>query len=471
MKYKIQPWAHQLTAIDRAATLEEFLLLFEMGAGKTMTAINIARHKFALHKRLLKTIVFCPPIVVDNWKREWLAHSNVPEAEIVLLTGSQKERVALAEKFIFKPVIFVTNYESLLMDDLYDFFQMWKPELIIWDELHKLKNPSSKRTKKAIPLGDAALYRLGLTGTPVLNGPMDLFTQVRATDKGKLFGKNFFAFRARYFYDKNAGMPKHKYFPNWVPNPKTYEELNERLKTISMHVKKEDCMDLPPLVSVPITVGMTKEQERMYKEMKEQFVTYIGDKAAVADLAITKALRLQQIVSGFVKLEDGTVLKFKNHPRREALKQLLADMTPDHKVIVWATFKENYNDIREVCKELGIEYSEVHGDVDEKDRVPNVDRFNNDPNCRVIFGHPGSGGIGINLVVSDISVFYSRGFSLEHDLQAEARNYRGGSEIHEKVTRYDLYSPGTIDEIVMGKLSNKIDVGNKILREIAKELK
>lgn len=463
-------WEHQRVAFERAASLEEFLLLFEMGAGKTMTAINIARGKFAHHKRMLKTLIFCPPIVTENWKREWLMHSNVPEAEIVILRGSQKERVALAEKYIFKPVIFITNYESLLMEDLYHFFQMWKPELIIWDELHKLKNQTSKRTKKAIPLGDAALYRLGLTGTPVLNSPMDLFTQVRACDKGKLFGKNFFAFRARYFYDKNAGMPKQKYFPNWVPNPKTYEELNARLKTISMHVKKEDCMDLPPLVRVPITVGMTKEQERMYKEMKEQFVTYIGDTAAVADLAITKALRLQQIVSGFVKLEDGTILNFKNHPRREALKQLLEEMTPDHKVIVWATFKENYKDIREVCNELGIEFAEVHGDVVEKDRMANVDRFNNDPKCRVIFGHPGSGGIGINLVVSDISVFYSRGFSLEHDLQAEARNYRGGSEQHSKVTRYDLFCPGTIEEIVLSKLSNKIDVGNKILREIAKEL-
>jgi SNF2 family DNA or RNA helicase len=82
----------------------------------------------------------------------------------------------------------------------------------------------------------------------------------------------------------------------------------------------------------------------------------------------------------------------------------------------------------------------------------------------VLIGHPGSGGIGVNLTASSVSIFYSRGFSLEHDIQAEARNYRGGSERHDKITRIDLVAPGTIDEEVVRKLHAKQTISDVILK-------
>lgn len=85
-------------------------------------------------------------------------------------------------------------------------------------------------------------------------------------------------------------------------------------------------------------------------------------------------------------------------------------------------------------------------------------------------GHPGSGGIGINMVIASYSIFYSRNFSLEQDLQAEARNHRGGSEIHAKVTRINLIAKGTIDEIVADALKNKVQIGENILNKIAMEV-
>lgn len=466
-----RPWAHQLEAANRAKDLPEFGLLFDMGTGKTMTAINIARHKYTLHKRVLKTLIFGPPIVVENWRREWLMNSKIPESKIIPLRGSQVQRLATFKKHSSDNVIFITNYEALLMKNLFEEFTKWKPELLIWDELHKLKSMQSKRTKAAIKLADESLYRLGLTGTPVLNSPMDLFAQFRVLDKGRTFGKNFFQFRAKYFVDKNAGMPQGRYFPDWRPRTSMFEDMNRLVYESAMRVKKEDCMDLPPLIKKPIYVEMTPPQAKAYEQMKKAFIAYINDKAAVSDLAITKALRLQQIVSGFVKMEDDTIHRFEDHPRKAALLELLEELTPEHKIIVWAVFKENYNDIRAVCEKLNIQYREVHGDITDKNKLNAVDDFNNDPMVRVIFGHPASGGIGINLVASDVSIFYSRNFSLEQDLQAEARNYRGGSEIHKKVTRIDLVTMGTIDEQILEKLSNKVAIGEKILRELASEIK
>ncbi len=450
-----------------------------MGTGKTCAAIQILRQWYARNKRVLRTVVLGPPIVVQNWKREIEAFSKVGPY-VHCLEGPGKKRAADvaalgAVNGRQSPAIFVTNYESLLMQAVYDELVAWQPEAIVFDESHKLKNPSAKRTKQAIRLADLAKYRLILTGTPILNTPMDIFAQFRVLDGGETFGKNYFVFRAQYFHDKNAMMPKDKHFPNWQPRPGALDELNAKIKPASMVVKKADCLDLPPLVRQEIPVELSKTQATLYNAMKKDFIAYVNDKACVANLAITKALRLQQIVSGFVTLEgaDGeerTNVAIKDNPRAQALREVLADVAPYHKVLVWAVFRQNYAAIRDVCDELQLPYVEVHGDIPAKAKQEAVDRFNNDPAVRVFIGHPASSGIGINLVAASYAVFYSRGFSLEYDLQAEARNYRGGSEQHEKITRIDLIATGTIDELVSKKLASKQEISDKILLDLAAQL-
>jgi SNF2 family DNA or RNA helicase len=207
--------------------------------------------------------------------------------------------------------------------------------------------------------------------------------------------------------------------------------------------------------------------------MKDDFVTFMQDKAVTAVLAITKALRLQQIASGYVKTSEGEELALDDNPKLDALEELLEDITPGHKVIVWAVWKNNYAEIRKVCDKLGVGYVEVHGEISDSQKAKNVERFNTDPACRVFIGHPGSGGIGINLVVASYSIFYSRTFSLEHSLQAEARNYRGGSKEqgHEKVTRIDLVAENTIDELIEKALASKTEISDTLLRDLTADLK
>jgi SNF2 family DNA or RNA helicase len=479
MEYLVPPWRHQLEAISRAENLPCFALFFEMGAGKTSTAINILRGKFNAERRVLRTLILCPPIVVRNWRDEWLRHSRLDPGKIILLTGTGKARVSKFTGACFGDLggervgvggVVVTNYESLLMPDLLRELQVWAPEAVVLDESHKCKDPKAKRTKLAIQLASTARFRYLLSGSPVLNSPLDLFAQFLILDNGQTFGRNFFAFRARYFRDKNAGMPRDRYFPKWEILPGALDEINRLIFEKGMRVEKKDCMDLPPLVRQTIKVGMTPTQERLYKEMKRDFITFIKDKACTATLAITKALRLQQIASGYVKTMDGTEVQLDGSPKQEALRELLEEITVHSKVLVWAVFKQNYEQIRQVCESLGVEYVEVHGEVTDRQKADNVARFNTDPKCRVFIGHPGSGGIGINLVAASYSIFYSRSFSLEHSLQAEARNHRGGAEIHDKITRIDLVSADTIDELVQEKLANKQEVSDKILRDLSLEL-
>jgi SNF2 family DNA or RNA helicase len=475
VKFKKTPWKHQLEAMERAEGLFHFGLFFEMGTGKTGTAINILRQKCNTAGSLLRTLIFCPPVVIENWKKEFEIHSDIKQ--VVCLQGPGVKRQTLFEKNAWsedEPVgqVFVTNYEALLMPALYQMFIDWEPQFVICDESHKLKDASTKRSKLMANLVDGEKdvrppvpYRLILTGTPVLNSPMDLFGQFRVLDSGEVFTKNQFAFRARYFYDANAHFKqKPTYFPNWQIKPNSLEEINAVIARKTMSVKKSACLDLPPLVKQRIYVDMSPEQGRVYEEMKKDLIAYMNDKACVATLALTKALRLLQIASGYVKFEDGSEKSLKT-PKMEALSELLETLTVNHKVLVWAVFRENYIQIRDVCENLGIRYVEVHGDIAGTKKMEHVDLFNNDPTIRVFLGHPGSGGIGINLVSASYSIFYSRNFSLEYDLQAEARNYRGGSEIHEKVTRIDLVAKETIDELVLESLSSKQQIGEALLKD------
>ena len=470
------PWAHQLEALERSKSLDNIALLHEVGTGKSFSAILIARYKMQQAGGALRTLVICPPIVVKNWQKEWKAHSHLKDHHILCLTGSGKQRLKLLEKYGDKAVVVITNYQSLtLMPPLLKALKEWKPAIFIGDELHRAKSHNSKTALKSAEMSAVAKYKIGLTGTPVLNTPMDLFGQYLVLDGGATFGTNFFSFRAEYFWDVNHRMPSHIHFPKWEAREGSEKKLADKISSTSMSVKKSECLDLPPYIREVIGVELTPTQRKMYKEMAEDFVTYVDGKACVARLALTKMLRLLQITTGFISLEgaDGegrTICSVKDNPRIKVLRELLTDIEPGGKVIVWASFKQNYLDIAACCTSLGLSYVEVHGDISAKGKEAAVKAFQEEESVRILIGNQGAGGIGINLIQAPSSVFYSRNFSLEQDLQAEARNYRGGSEIHARITRYDLVAENTIDEVVAERLAMKQAISNSIIGELARDV-
>lgn len=462
-------WAHQRDGVERALLNNGcFGFMFEVGTGKTLTAITVCRSLFNKHSRVLTTLIISPLITLQNWKREWLAGSTLKEHQIVVLegTGAQKARKAFD---IREPSVIIINYESLQNEFVLKAIQQCNPDILIVDESHNCKNPSASRTKSVHLLARQIRYRMILSGTPILKSTMDIWAQHYIIDLGKTFGDSFFRFKLCYFYDKNANMPKHKHFPDWQPRPEKKKQLEDLLAERTMSVRKSDCLDLPPLIRQKVFIEIEKEQKKHYLQMKELFVTYINDRACVASLAITKALRMMQILSGHMPLDDGSCKIFEDTPRVKALAELLSDLGPYHKIIVWAVFKEDYKVIANVCKKLSLPYVELHGEVLVKDKFTNVDTFNKDPDCRVLIGNPGSGGVGVNLTASSVSIYYSRNFSLSSDLQSEARNYRAGSEIHKTITRIDIIAKDTMDEHVLEALHTKKEVGLATLKDWCSE--
>lgn len=487
-------WTHQKDAVLRAAPLPGFALFFEMGTGKTRTTIEILHSKFAAQMRPLRTIIFCPPVVVSNWKDEWSKFSKMPGRSVIPLTGTgrRRQKMFIDNAFGAEPKIFITNYESLLMPTLFSDMVRWRPEAIVFDESHKLKAHDTQRSKAAEKLsnplhGERPLVYL-LSGSPVLNTPMDIFQQYKILDGGETFGKNFFSFRAVYFRDRNQGMPSARHFPKWEIRNLEKDgfdgvgEINRRIFAKASRVEKKDCLDLPPEVSTTIRVEMSADQAQCYEEMKRELITYYRDKACVARLALVKALRLMQITSGFLSVENPTPeiedqqlqIQFPNVPKIRALHELLSEcLEQGKKPIVWAVWRENYRQIKAVLDSLKIDYAEVHGGVTANQKTENIKRFQNDPDCRVYLGHPGSGGIGVNLTCSDTSIFFSRTFSLEHYLQARARNHRGGSKEagHQKITHFDLVCGETIDEFAVETLADKLDMSESLLNDMIRKLR
>lgn len=537
--FKLKPWKHQYEAVNAAAPHEGFGFFFEVGAGKTAPAITMARYQCVRHGRQLKVLILAnPPVLLPKWKKEYMAWSNTNPHAIQVLNGTTKERIKLMEQIGDAPGVIITNYESLTLGgardkkrktvyhpgELFNLLLAWQPDVLILDESQNCKSHSALRTTQAIKLREKAMYCYLLSGSPILNKSLDIFTQYLLIDKGKTFGTSFFAFRGRYFKDKNAGMSKQKYFPKWEPKEGAVAELNQMVQRKSMYVQKKDCLDLPPLVESTIEVGMSKKQAKAYQEMQRDYLTFIeenrealennpsllmdcdyddmilrfdendvmpfdfdevGEKppgepaaapqrsnksVAIAELAVTKAMRLMQIVSGFVNVEEGDgkrrAVQFEDAPIIQALEDLLKLHCENSKVIVWAVHHANYGVIRNVCDKLKLPYVEVHGGIStQKKKDEAVRRFNDDHDCRVFIGHPGSGGVGIDLIASDVSITFSRSFSLAHKIQSAGRNYRGGSEIHKKVTQYEIVTQKTIDEQVIKSLASKQEIGYQVLKK------
>ena len=449
-------WQHQLEALELCKKSNSFALHMDPGTGKTAVAVKWIEHLCATQNH--NVLIFAPPVVCSQWQQEFLAWSPHLFERVKVATGPSFKKLLAIQS---GASIIVTNYEAVRSKDVLLALHKFEPSVLINDESHRLKSPSAKQAKEIAKLARKCLHKINMTGTPMTNSELDLFQQYLILDNGATFGTNFFSFRAKYFEDANAARRgSHNYYPNWQVRKGAREEIARILSKRSFTVRKEDCMDLPDMVYKEIEVELSNEQLRAYKEMEKDFLTTLKDargdtQVAIGRLAIVKGLRLQQIVSGYVSVEGDKEVAFTDNPRLDALKDLLEDLPKP--VIVWACFRRNYEDIGALCDKMGLSYGLLVGGQSQGDRENVLTAFRAKA-LDVLIANQGAGGIGVNLVEAPNAIYYSRDFSLEKDIQSEARNYRGGSEIHEKVTRYDLVSRGTIDVDVLKALRAKKDV-------------
>jgi SNF2 family DNA or RNA helicase len=380
--------------------------------------------------------------------------------QVEILKGDKPTKLKLLDCQRFK--IFIINYESVagLKDRLLNYCF----ECMIVDESHRIKNIKADRTKNVIEVGRYVRYKYILTGSPILNSPIDIFSQYLFLDNGKTFGGNFFSFRNKYFVDVNAGFnKKREYFPKFTVRTNLLPEINEKILKQASVIKKVDCLDLPSKIYENFYLEMSTEIKAAYKSMEKELITLFENdptQAMVASTAAVKLVRLSQITSGYLKLADtNTIKRFKENPKINAVKEILEEIAETAKVIIWAIFIENIKMLQEAL----VEYNPavIYGETNDK--FAEQEKFKNDTTCRIMIANPQAAGIAINLVEASYAIYYSQNFSLEHRLQSEDRCHRIGSEIHDKITYIDLIYQKTIDEKVCFALKNKQKLSDAVL--------
>ena len=467
-KFKMKPYAHQITALEKSWNRECYAYFMEMGTGKTKVLIDNMSMLYDKGK-IDGALIIAPKGVVKTWyEQELPAHlpDHIDNVSILWqsnITKKQQEKLDSVLKIGEDLHILVMNVEALSTTKGVEFalkFINCHNTMMAIDESTTIKNPGAKRTKNIIKLGEKAKYRRIMTGSPVTKNPLDLYSQCEFLDPYLLDFTSYYAFRNRYaemktLHVRGRSIQVVKKFVN-------LGELSETLKNFSYRVLKEDCLDLPPKNWIKRYITLTPDQFKVYDQMKRQAVAHLNGKASSTMTVLTQLMRLQQITCGHFVANDGSTQDIKSN-RINELMDVLSEI--EGKVIIWGHWQK---DIKNIIKAIVDEYGpgsvvDYYGLTPQDERQENIREFQNNPECRFIVGTPQTGGYGITLTQANTVVYFSNGYDLEKRLQSEDRAHRIGQK--KSVTYVDLICEDTVDEKIVKALKDKINIASEVLGE------
>ena len=474
--FKLNPFDHQKDSLERGWDCTEFGYFMEMGTGKSKVLIDNMGMLF-LAGKINFALVIAPKGVYRNWvAKEIPEHmsDDVPHRVIRWVSGpnkKQKEEMRSVQDDFDGLTIFVMNVEafsSLKGQKAGDWMAraLGDHGMIAIDESTTIKNHKAKRTKSLMKIAAQFNYRRLLTGSPITKSPMDIFAQTEFLRPGLLGYESYYAFQGRYAVTQRRSMGAQAF--QQIVGYKNLDELTSRIDQFTFRVLKKDCLDLPEKIYTIRYVTLTDEQAKMYSLLQEQAMLMFEDGEMVsAPAVITQMLRIQQVMSGHLKTDDGEMKYFPSR-RMDALEEITEEH--DGKAIIWSRFRY---DIIKITEMLNKKYGEgtaaaYFGDTSDDDRAAAVLNFQNpDHPLRFFVGNPATAGYGLTLTEANLVVYYANDFNLETRIQSEDRAHRIGQR--NNVTYVDLISEGTLDEKIVESLRNKIDIGAKVLGEQARE--
>ncbi len=475
---------HQVVCLDAMHGSEFFGVFMEMGTGKTWAALNEIR--WAARDKALsvpkgspipsyKVLISCPNGLTHTWKKEMAKHwppRGKGEGELDyevwvlgLMPWSVDQMIEFARSKA-KIKVLVCGLDRLNSGDpeagtMTDALTKFKFDLFLIDESARIKNPHSKRSRACQEIADkSANRRIIMTGSPVVNNILDLYSQFQFLSPGCLGFDSYYGFTAHHtLQEKNKGHTRIIEFRNM-------DELKAKMAKYSFVVKKADCLDLPPKTYETRVIPMGAQQRKMYDQMLEWFMASLTDEATDSDsttakAAIAQLTRLRQICGGFIKTGEGVEKIIPDATGKS--DQLLEDLEDTAgKVIVWRTFVKETEIIRQTLLKGGYKWVELVGSTPEDKRGPAEEMFNNDENIKVLIADAGLAGEGRTLLGTPnmrcaTSIFWSSDYSLGKRLQAEDRNHRIGQD-SEKVLYLDYVCEDSIEERIALLINRKKDL-------------
>lgn len=480
----IKDMAHQTEAL--AASKGRRFFAYWMGPGTGKTRVTLKDIYRAYDDGLIDaTIVLAPNNVKADWVKWEHMKENVDDEDAVSVhlreelpkiikglwqsgaTGKDKKSWAEFEEAInrrhHKLIILAANYEALNVSQFFDFLAAFCKEyrvMIVADESTRIGKPGSRRTKRATKLADTCAMTRELSGTPIVKSPLKMYSQARFLDKNAMPFKSFYAFR-------NTFCIMGGFQGRQVLSYKNLPYLSDLIAKFSYIKNKDECLDLPPRVFLKRRVYMTPEQMAAYKTMREEFFANVREDEITANIVLAQQTRLAQITGGYLN-KDGKIIEIippDRNPKLLEAAQLIEDAPGQ--VVVWFRFRPELEGMKQLLKPS--DFFEFHGGVPEKDRGAIKAAFKRGDR-QILLGTESTGGIGINqFLVADTTIHVSSDYDTEKRIQADDRTHRIGSEIHEKITYYDIMVPNTVDVKIHAVLRGDTKLSAKILRENWKE--
>lgn len=434
-EFKTKPFEHQIEGFEYGLKYDRFLLGDEQGLGKTKQVIDIAVAK-KLTKKYKHCLIICGVNGLKwNWQAEIGVHSN--ESSWILGTryngkgkatvGSGKDKLAdltnLPESYFL-----ITNVESLRDKDICNKIKELCDDdtigMVAIDEIHKCKNPASQQGKAILKILPET--RIAMTGTPLMNSPLDLFIVLKWLGFEK---HSFFQFKKHYCVMGGYGGYE-------VVGYRNLGELQENLDSLMLRRLKKDALDLPDKINSTEYVEMSKAQTIIYNEVKAEIKEQI-DKIKISNNPLAQLIRLRQ-ATGFTGILSSQVKESAKLDRLEEIVEELAENK--EKCIIFS----NWTDMTAPTYERLKRFNPAIITGETKDRVAEQDKFMNDGSCKCIIGTIGAMGTGLTLTAATTVIFLDSPWNRANKEQAEDRAHRIGTKSN--VNIITLVCKDTIDE-------------------------
>lgn len=437
-----------------------FGFLFEMGCGKTLTAVMTMGTAYQMGK-IEKVLIVAPTSVCSVWPKEFEDYANF-KANVKVLLGDKAKRLKALndlDSFPFKALkVAVINYESTWREGIFEALQEWNADMIICDESQRIKTHDAEQSKAMHKLGDQAKYKLILSGTPVQNNAIDLYSQYRFLDS-TVFGTNYYQFRNRYAV--MGGFNSRQ-----IIGYRDLDQLIQKEHSVAYRVTKDEALDLPEQTFLQRCIEMSAKEKNLYDRIKrESFAELDGGGQISAPTVLTKLLRLQQFTGGFLVADGSDKAELVSKGKLNALEEIIDDYVLDagKKLVVFARFRSEIDIISKMLEKKKIKYVSIYGDVKLELRGDIVKDFQTNPDTKVFVAQIDTAGLGITLTAADTCVYYSVNFNYAAYSQSLARIHRIGQK--NKCTYIHLIVKGTVDDTILKALAKKEDLAKSIVDE------
>jgi len=456
-EFKTQPYSHQIEGVEYGLKYDKWFLGDEQGLGKSKQAIDIAVARKIAYNYKHCLIVCGVNTLKWNWVKEVHIHSDegayIPGQRTKrngrVYIGSTKDKVADAKSLdSIEDYFIITNIESFRSKDFADAIKKacldGEIDMCVADEIHKMKNPSSQQSKgflKCLPK-----CRIAMTGTPLMNNPLDLYIILK-----------WLGYEAHSFYSfKNHYCVMGGFNGYDVIGYQNMDQLTEQFRNIMLRRLKANVLDLPEKIYVDDIVDMTDKQSLIYNEVKNDIKAHIDQVTLDAVNPLSALIRLRQ-ATGYTGILSSEI---KESAKLDRMEDIVEEAVANgDKCIIFS----NWTQMTEaIIDRLGA-YNPalITGNTKDNDRTEQQDKFMNDDTCKVIVGTIGAMGTGLTLTAGSTVIFLDEPWNKALFDQAVDRAHRIGTK--NNVTIYSIMCRDTIDERIHDLIYKKGQMSDAIV--------